>query len=176
MRRIIEIILLASILSMIVGCEKPKPCVSCDGGSFTENYIKNIQKDEIFFIKGEALSIYKYGRNIKIIEDLKGNFADKPSVFVWGIELGTGRLCSTEPHKVDYITQYNTNDTLIMILGKAHKRFDDDIEKRGDYTTIACAYSVLKLSNDTVVGVIYPGVYGQASWIELQEELLNTTK
>jgi len=166
------------VLFAIKGCEEqPIPCVSYGEVSFTENYFENIQKDEIIFIKGMALDIYKYGRNIKVIEDLKGNFADKSTIFVWGIAPTDGR-CGTGPPRWDYITLYNMNDTLIMILAKARKRFSGDVEKKGDYTTITLAYSILRLSNDTVTGVIYPWHEqletwrGQvASWTELQEEL-----
>ena len=173
MRQIAKIVLLISILAMIVRCdEKLKPCVDCGGISFVENYLENIRRNDVFFIKGKALDVHKYGRNIQVIEDLKGNFGNKSSVFVWGMEMGTGRPCTTEPHKVDVITHYNTNDTLIMIVEHARKRFSGDLEKRGDYTTMACAFSVLKLSNDSVTGVINSEWLETMLWSELREELL----
>ena len=56
----------------------------CDVKSFKENYVSNIQKNEVFFIKGVALEIFEYGRTIKVIEDLKGNYTGESSIFVWG--------------------------------------------------------------------------------------------
>jgi len=174
--KIIFSVIVIAVLGMGQGCKKPLKCVDCgDDSFFTENYLKNIQSDKIFFIKGVALDTYMYGRNVRIIEDLKGNFSGKSSIFVWGIELGTGIKCFGVRHKVDYINHHDINDTLVMILEEARKRFHGDVEKRGDYTTIACEISVLKLSNDTVTGRIYHSYpYAQtALWTELQKELNN---
>ena len=153
-------------------CNEPKPCVDCGEVSFIENYSMNIPKDDIFFIKGIALDVLKYGRNIKVIEDLKGNFVDKSSIFVWGAGFND---CDLEVNRWDIITQYHKNDTLIMILEKMRKKRCN--EKLGDYTTITCAYSVLNLSNGYVTGYIYPYVSGEkweektVSWKEFQELL-----
>ena len=71
---------LVSILSML-------PVYShagCIETSFKENYLNNFNKKEILFIKGIALDVFEYGRKIKVIENLKGNFAGDSSIFVWG--------------------------------------------------------------------------------------------
>jgi hypothetical protein len=156
MKRIIEIILLASILSIAVGCKKENPKngtnLDCLDASFTENYSMNIQNDGIFFIKGIALDMFKYGRKIKVIEDLKGNFTGNSPVLVWG----EGRNDCIEINRWDHLSLYNQNDTLIMMLEETHKRCSDDVERSGDYATVTCAYSILKLSNGNVSGYITP--------------------
>jgi len=167
--------LLVSFLLMITGCEKP--CADCGWGAFVEGYSAYIQKEEVFFIKGIALDVYEHGRNIKVIEDLKGNIANKSSIFVWGAYI-TSRC--TESVRQDFITQYNKNDTLIMILEKTKRKYARDIERRGDYAIIPCALPVLVLSNGYVTGHIYPYDYEEGApywkettmlWTELQEEL-----
>ena len=170
MKQIAKFILLISILPIIVSCNL-RPCVDCGGVSFVENYLENIQRNGIFFVKGEALEVYRYGRNIRVIEDLKGNFGNT-SFFIWGMEMGTGRHCTTEPNKVDFITRYNVGDTLIVIFERARRRFRGDLENNSHFTTIACSHSVLKFFNDSVTGAIhYPWYWQTMSWLELQEEL-----
>jgi len=152
---------LIGILSVIIGCGKTA-ISSCDIAwdcstlkSFTESYSDNFKKNGVFFIKGVALDTEKDGCNIKIIEDLKGNFVGKSDIFVW--HSGS-----------DIVRYYEKNDTLIVLLNKCKKN-DEDI----DYATLICTHSVLKLSNGSVIGHIYPNKgYGQiAIWNELQKEL-----
>ena len=144
--------------------------------SFKENYSENFQKNEIFFIKGVALDVFEYGRTIKVIEDLKGNYTGESSIFVWGggsPSEGSGFVCISN-ERSDNITQYQENDTLIMIVVKSYSYESCPIEDSNDYATIACAYSVLKLSNGFVTGYIRVGVETML-WEELQELLSNST-
>jgi hypothetical protein len=154
-------ILLVGVLSIIVGCAKTttNSCnIAWDCTSlkpFTESYSDNFRKKGVFFIKGVALDTGKDGCNIRIIEDLKGNFVRKSDIFVW--HSGS-----------DIVRYYEKNDTLIMLLNEC-KNFDKDI----DYATLVCTHSVLNISNGYVTGVIYHDKgFGQtAPWNELQKEL-----
>ena len=166
-------IILVSILSML----SVYSYADCIETSFKENYLKNFKKNEVFFIKGVALDIFEYGRTIKVIEDLKGNYTGKSSIFVWGTgKPPSGIVCETF-ERWDIITQYQENDTLIMLLQPVV--FENCLETLGEYTTITCAYSVLKLSSGFVTGYIYPWgeLWGETtiSWEELQELLSNST-
>ena len=161
--------LLVSILLINLGC-KPEVCADCVPFTFKETYLKYFQDDDFFLIKGEALDIKKHGRNIKVIEDLKGNFTNKSSVFVWGGSstsfCGKGRL----DMRGDDITQYHKNDTLIMFITTNSTKYNRNIEKIGDYATLGCYPSVLKLSDGYVTGII--DLYTETMlWSELQEEL-----
>ena len=143
--------------------------------SFKENYLNNFQKDEVFFIKGVALEIYEYGRTIKVIEDLKGNFAGESFIFVWGggFPSDDSGFIGFETNRSDVITWYQENDTLIMLLGKPIV-FEGGIETSEDYATLECTFSILKLSNGYVNGYIMTDI-GTILWEELQELLLNLT-
>jgi hypothetical protein len=146
-----------------------QPSADCLDCSFTENYLKNIKDANIFFVKGIASDTVKHGRYIDVIEDYKGNFDDKSSIFLWG---GGNDNC-IESNRWDIITQYNVNDTLIIIIKKIEKLFDCDIESLGDYSTITCSHSVLKLSNNYVTGYILP--YWEKKdfwWVNMTEEEL----
>jgi|GEM_PF-2592967 len=163
--------ILISILSML----SVYSYADCIETSFKENYLKNFQKNEIFFIKGVALDVFEYGRTIKVIEDLKGNYTGESSIFVWGAGNPPADCMTIE--RWDIITQYQENDTLVMLISPVV--FENCLETFGDYTTITCAYSVLKLSNGFVTGHIYPWgeLWGEKtmSWEELQELLSNST-
>ena len=161
MRVIRNIITVSLLFCVSIGCKKTS-ISSCDIAwdcstlkSFTESYSDNFKTNGVFFIKGVTLDAEKDGCNIKIIEDLKGNFVSKSNIFVW--HSGS-----------DIIRYYEKNDTLIMLLNGCRK-IDEDI----DYATLTCTHSVLKLSNDSVIGYIYPdkGDGQTAIWNELQKEL-----
>ena len=173
-------ILLIGVLLMLSALSK----ASCEKVIlFKENYLNNFQKDEVFFIKGVALDVFEYGRTIEVIEDLKGNFTDESSIFVWGDghpSPGSGFFCISN-ERMDNIIQYNENDTLIMLVKKpyVHEGCFEDLD---DYATFPCAFSVLELSNGFVTGYIYPPLDPELLWEEniilweeLQEELLNLT-
>ena len=139
-------LLLISILSMISVYSK----ADCDVLPFKENYLSSIQSDKVLFIKGVALGVFEHGRTIKIIEDLKGNFAGESSIFVWGGGYPTGFngvLC-TAYERTDNITRFQENDTLIMLVKPVI--FEKCFETLSDYTTLGCRVSVLKLSNGYV--------------------------
>ena len=171
-------ILLISILSMF-SVYSYADCATIR--SFKESYSNNFQKNEVFFIKGVALDVYEYGRTVKVIEDLKGNFDDESSVFVWGQghPSGSGFICPTFERQ-DNITQYQENDTLIMLVEKSYG-IDVCIETSSDYATFTCGYSILKLSNGFVTGRIFPPLeeWGYPEeitmpWKELQVSLNST--
>jgi len=166
----INILLLISILSIIAGCSKdPAPIVCVDYASFSfkQTYLEHFQNDDFFLIKGVALDVNKHGREIKVIEDLKGNFTGKSSIFVWGTT-GSSSCGNNPDARMDYITQYQKNDTLIMFVEKVQS--NKKIERSGDYTTLNCFASVLKLSNGYVTG--YINIWGVAVlWEELKNEL-----
>ena len=140
-------------------------CLDCFDCTFNQSYLD----DKTFLIKGVASDIHKHGREIKVIEDLKGNFAGKSPIFVWG---ATGKFCDRNPDgRLDDLTQYHKNDTLIMIIAKVHKKDRTErIESLSDYTTLTCCCSVSKLSEGYVSGCV-----GTMLWEEFQE-LLNSIK
>lgn len=173
-------ILLISILSIISACSGVKEpsqssvsLVLCPS-SFKQTYIKNFSDKDIFFIKGITSEIYQYGREIQVIEDLKGNFIDKSTIFVWGAGYPSEGI-SIENDRLDNIIQYQKNDTLIMFIRKVHKRFDKDIEKSGDYAILEGARSILKLSGNYVSGHINSWYEDEKQetmlWKKLQEEM-----
>ena len=169
---------LISALLIISGCTKlqePVSCIDIVIFSFKHTYLRYFHDEESYFIKGVALNVNKHGREIKVIEDLKGNFTGKSSIFVWG---STGVTCDNKGRhdaRIDFITQYQKNDTLIMFIGKANKRFNGDFERTSDYTTLYNYSSVVKLSNDHVAGYINNwGV--DVLWDELQDELQTRLK
>ena len=140
-------------------CDNVKPEIAfldCMFKGFIENFTENFRCDKIYFIKGVAQNfIHEHGLNIKIIEDLKGNFPKGVTTFTtWG---------AYNPHnaflnRCDDLSVYNRQDTLIMLLQPAHDYRDYPSlqlsEKIGDYTTMDCATSVLKLSNGYATGYI----------------------
>ena len=167
MKRKISKLILISILSIF----SVYSYANCLEVSFTENYLSNFQKDEVFFIKGVAMDVFEYGRTIKVIEDLKGNFIGESSIFVWGAGFPSNvsefEACMTV-ERWDIITQYQENDTLIMLINPVC--FENCLEIFGDYTTISCAFSVLKLSNGFVTGYIHPWeILWEQTTISLEE-------
>ena len=125
--------------------------------SFKDTYFKFIQRDDVYLVKGIALDVYEYGRKIEVIEDLKGNFDDRSSIFVWGggtasEESGFARLETDRTSPL--ITWYNDNDTLIIFMEKAGNDDEEFIEKVGDYGTLTNSNSILEYSNGLVTGVI----------------------
>ena len=157
--------------------DKP-PCTSgdCFVSSFSENYLSNFEDENVYFIKGIAMDKIDYGLKIKLIEDLKGNFPKNVDTFIaWG----DGVTC-TELNRLDKLSLYDNQDTLLMLLWPAGKikPCQNFPEKKGDYTTINCGYSVLRLTNDgNVTGHISPWKEGigmkeeTMPWEELKELL-----
>ena len=155
------------------------PSMDCREVSFKENYLENIKNDNVFFIKGEVLDEVKYGLKIRLIEDLKGNFPKNVTTFTtWGADFEGALINRWDALWRDY----NKQDVLIMLLVQADlgERFQNLglPEKRGDYSTCDCAYSVLKLSDDGyVTGFISPKKE-RAMWYEnmSKEEMESFTK
>ena len=137
--------------------------LACEYKGFMDNFVDNFYCNEFYFIKGLAQNIeHEYGRNIKFIEDLKGNFPkDITSFIAWGD--GYTFVCL---NRVDHLNMYENQDTLLMLLCPAiylPKYLSDSVpplipfyEKECDYTTMSCAHSTLKLENGNVSGYILP--------------------
>jgi hypothetical protein len=135
-------------------------CIPTEG-SFKQNYARNFQKENVIFIKGVALNSVEYGRYIKVIEDLKGNFKGDSIILVWGAENPNCEEAYISNNKVDYLLEYQEHDTLIMLVKPVNYVYC--IEVVNGYATFDCAYSVLKLSNGYVTGRINPYIQGE-SW------------
>ena len=172
-------LLLISIL-FFFSINSKASCGYATDASFKQNYARNFQKENVFFIKGVALDVVEYGRHIKVIEDLKGNFKGDSTILVWGAgSPSSGSSCMTT-EKLDYLTQYQENDTLIMLVSPV--TFENCVEVFGGYTTFGCTYCVLKLSNGYVTGYIEPYIWGELMkettmpWDELQKFLSNDGK
>ena len=162
--------------------EKDKPpcqVISCFEISFLESYLRYFDSDNIFFIKGEVQEKIDYGCKIKLIEDFKGNFPKNIDTFTaWG----DGKAY-IELNRVDDFSLYKDKDILLMLLTPKGPIVDcipekKNPEKKGDFSTITCAFSVLRLSDDVyVTGRIGPFVEDPSSWEEktmLWEELSMT--
>lgn len=173
--KILNIVLPISILLFFTACERyndATSCIDCETSTFKQTYLSSFQDNEVFLIKGVALDVDKHGREIKVVEDLKGNFTGKSSVFVWGAS--NTSFCDhkgRQDMRIDNINIYQKNDTLIMLItNKVLENFNRDIERPNDYKALGCCYSVLKLSEGYVTGNIH---YWQNNvpWAELQNEL-----
>ena len=175
MKRLIKIIILASMLPMVAGCEKqnngfpPSSDLLLCSLAFKETYLRNFQKDDIFFIKGVALDISGHGRNIRVIKDLKGNFRGRSTIFVWGNGFSNNPASICAYGRQDNITRYRENDTLLMFVERTPCR---DFEPAGDYATLVGKRSVVRLSNGYVIGEInsWDGEE-KVLWEELQEKM-----
>ncbi len=185
--------MLALAAIMAAGCTEDDnggnnpPAGICEFTPFVDAYSMYFQEDyagnETYFVKGIALDIvHEYGRNIKLIEDLKGNFPkDIGTTFTaWG-----SGISFIESNRMDYLNRYDNQDTLIMLLKTPYDYAGQGMvppgetfyEKASDYATIICANSVLKLSNGYVTGYILPYIEGEdyttdtVNWEELQKTL-----
>ncbi|MDR1221603.1 MAG: hypothetical protein LBL07_01815 [Tannerella sp.] len=116
---------------------------------FIEVYRDVIRWENIFFVKGVAgETVSRSGKEIEIIEDLKGNFRENPSIILWGAG-------GDSPYSegAENITHYAVNDTLILLMGKYSMTGDDGMT--GDYyLTVMTGFSTLALSDGQVSGVI----------------------
>ena len=141
--------------------------INCYVASFMEGISRYSKCSDLYIIKGIALNVYEYGLNIRLVEDIKGNFPKNIDTFiVWGD--GNSIFC---PNRMDNLIMYDNHDVLIMLLTKASDLSADMIpqghiwfEKPEDYATITCAYSVVKLSNGYVTGYILPYKERDAWW------------
>jgi hypothetical protein len=139
---------------------------------FLESVSEHSKCCNAYLIRGVALNDYKYGRQIRFVEDLKGNFPKNINTFmVWG---------GSADYKITWrytnIQSYCDQDVLIMHLLPAEE-YNLELpqgviwyEKPGDYCTFTFTSSVLKLYDGYVNGFISPEVY-QMSWENLQEKI-----
>jgi len=143
-------------------CKLPEVSVrtstNCEVLSFFDGVSEFAKCNNTYIIKGIASDMYEYGRNFRFIEDLKGNFPKNVSSFiVWG----DGGNYPVE--RIDRLNSYNDQDVLIMHLMTAKDYlFDEDtllglkwLEKSSDFCTFTCKSSVLKLSDNKVIGHIF---------------------
>ena len=156
--------------------------LDCYVSSFLEGASECSKCSNVYIIKGMALDSYEYGLNIKLVEDLGGNFPKNINTFIaWGD--GNSFLCS---NRLDRLDMYSSQDVLIMLLTPARELPADMIpdgntwlEKPGDYTTLVCTASVLKLSGGYVTGFIEPNNNKKSdetfltimSWKDFQKKL-----
>ena len=166
-----KILILTTLLCLIglaTACKNDNdveivPICECLYIPFMKTYISYYDDIETYLIKGVALDVIDgYGRKIKLIEDLKGNFTRNiNSTFtVWG-----ALVC-----RADNLSAYNNQDTLIMLLNPAiDNKFKITVdgkvyhERVGDYVTLGCGHSVIKLSNSNVYGFMLPIEEGKHS-------------
>ena len=155
MKKIILSAIAVVFLFTLTKCKGPILCVSFEIFSFQETYSRHIQNENTFFVKGIALGTNRHGREIRVIEDLKGNFRGN-NAFVWGASSTSScsRPGQYRNKRVDFINHYQRGDTLIMLLTQAR-------ERSRDFATFGYGHSsVVRLSNGYVSGLItYP-------WIE----------
>ena len=156
----------------------PLMSADCIVSSFLEglskdySYYENVYYyDNVYIIKGIVLDKIEYGIKISLVEDLRGNFPKNVNTFtVWG----DGRTF-IELNRIDNLTFYEKQDTLIMLLTPArdlshmtppgHKW----LEKPEDYNTLGCTFSTLKLSGNIVTGYILANNDG---WYDREQTML----
>jgi hypothetical protein len=164
-------------------CELPSTMIgymyNCLPLSFLEGSSAASGCSNTYIIKGIALEEHEYGRNIQLVEDLKGNFPKDVNTFTaWG----GNRIIS----RTDNLKIYNEQDVLIMHLMPTgpyefeHREGETWIEESGDYCTFPCLSSVVKLSDGYVTGYIFPikenGSWGRDTlkWEDFQKEIDKT--
>ena len=152
--------------------KKDALCSCMDVFAFLDTYLWAFPCPKVYFIKGVAQKfVYKYGLKIKLIEDIKGNFPQYTGTMftAFGGNCG-GDFFPSPRNRLDYFTWlYKEYDTLLMLLVPAidwlaiagvtnEELITDGIqpfyEKEGDYTTISCAISTIKLENCNIIGDI----------------------
>ena len=145
----------------------------CHLTSFIENYAENYQKEDVYFIKGIASNFeHEGGLNIKPIEDLKRNFPENVNTFIaWGGYNPENCFLN----RLDNLSIYKNQDTLIMLLTPSSAwQYFSVPEKRGDFATITCAFSVLRLSDGFVTGYILPYEEKDKWWENMSQEESNS--
>ena len=171
--------------------------------SFIEAVSRYLYNDSVYIVKGIALDSYEYGRRVRFVEDLKGNFPENIDEFiVWG-GWGPG-YPYLQTARSDDLTEYHNQDVLIMLfttqdhnLAKVANMIYTPsgitwFEMPEDYRTISRTFCILKLSDDKVTGrfiYLWDEVYydfdkeewnmNSVPWNEFHEilqEVLNTRK
>ena len=161
--------------------DHPLTSVSCgEEISFIDAVSRYSRCSNVYLIKGIALDAVEYGRNIRFVEDLKGNFPKNVSTFIaWGGGHGFITL------RIDNLAfDYDNHDTLILLLLPATDSQFKELptgytwfEKTGDFCLLpACIRSVLKLSdNGDVSGSILSNV-DTMPWSTFQKHLKKSLK
>ena len=115
---------------------------------FVENYHTNVNREDVFFVKGDMVERCWYGAKIKIIKDLKGNFLNESPIVVWG--KGDFSKCIDRVGGINFDpTFFNDKNpyTMYMLIKPI---VSDDVpfseRKIGDFTTIECASSVVSIN------------------------------
>ena len=159
----------------------PSIARDCYVSSFTEGVSRYSQCSDAYVIMGITLEAYEYGRNIRLIEDLKGNFPKDITTFItWG----NGGPGMTFERAVNMSQYFDNHDVLIMHIIPADTfKYEHPgltwFEKQGDYCLLPwCVSSVLELSDGYVIGNILPHKDGiqTISWRNFQKELNKSLK
>jgi len=132
--------------------------LNCIISSFCEGISSYFKCTDTYLVQGKVLDNNKYGLNIKLEVDLKGNFPkNKDDTFIiWGTD-DAFEYVNIELNRFDQLAKYKKGDVLIMHLILVRNLSEYTLlEKPGDYTTLTCTSSVLKLSNGRVTGYIIP--------------------
>jgi len=178
---IIKLTILIMSLAGIVGCNKttePLINMNCAVNSFMEGVSNHSSDNNYYIIKGIVLGKSGYGLNIRLVEDLKGNFPKNRTTFiVWGDD--NFKYNKFETNRLDDLTLYNNQDVLIMLLTPTRDLSHMNMgytwfERPNDYCTLSCTHSVVKLSDDYVTGFILPYEEKDALWKNMSlEELIS---
>jgi len=172
---------LISILSIFLACSDKsdrneylnQPPSSSSGDCFShiigfiDAYKHYIGSDGVFFVKGVVTAGGSYGKKIKIVEDIKGNFNGSSSITLWNHwEFGIADL------------NYAVDEMVLALIYKIGDDPDNDTwtkQRVGDYCTLPCRASTLLASDETVTGIINTaGEKITVPWEELQKQLLHT--
>jgi hypothetical protein len=131
----------------------PLTILDCrDTEGFIDFYQKNNKTDEsILLLKGIVVkeNVLDAGIQIKIIEDVRGNFNSQESQLIfWG---------SGVNESPDNISSYKLNDILFLMAKKRAWINSNGDERPGYYSTVGCAHCITQLIDGYVVGVLYNG-------------------
>lgn len=131
--------------------------LNCEILSFFEGLSGCSKCSDSYLVKGTVLDKNKYGLNIKFVDDLKGNFPKNAETFVvWGTDDAFENV-AIELNRFDQLSKYKKGDVLIMHLIQIRDLSEaTPFEKQGDYATLTCTSSVLKLSGGVVTGYLTP--------------------
>jgi len=131
----------------------------CHISSFLDGISMYAKCSNTYLVKGSVLNAQEdYGLQIKLIEDLKGNFPKDIQTFtVWGKKDD----CLIAHDRCDNLKFINQHQTLMMLLTNAgssiYSLSEHCFETPDDYTTLWCTCSVLELSIGKVTGYIVFG-------------------
>jgi len=139
----IKIIFAFCVLCMLLGCGKQMPdnktfdeecfmstmgdidpsqpplAMNCTVWSFMEG-VSMHSNCGCILIKGEVLDHYEYGLNIRLVDDLKGNFPKNIDTFVvWGNNQGCSLTSFLAYGRQENMRMYEKRDVLIMLLAPA---------------------------------------------------------